>query len=207
MASALRQGSTKFSMGKDAERAALRALRDAHATSGGAFAVTKEELERAKTLDDAFVLLGWRLVRSVDGDIRGIVLSAKEYAGNEEPMFEALASCVEPGSVVDVWHDETPKRFKFTGRTLVERRIKPAEFADFEEEEEPAPVSRIPVFADVVHTAPPAGERRRYAPTESFAPGEWLEHVKFGAGLVMKSAEPGKVRVLFKDGERVLLAK
>ena len=208
MASALRQGSTKFSMRKDAERAAIRALRDAHAqTSGGAFAVGKEELERAKTLDETFLLLGWRIVRGGDGDVRGIVLVAKEYAGNEEPMFEALAPCVEPGSVVEVWHDETPKRFKFTGRTLVERRIKPAEFSDFEEEEEAAPVSRIPVFADVVKTAPPVGERRRYAPTESFTPGEWIEHVKFGPGLVMRNAEPGKVRALFQDGERVLVAK
>ena len=65
----------------------------------------------------------------------------------------------------------------------------------------PAPV------ADVVKTAPPVGERRRYAPTESFTPGEWIEHVKFGPGLVMRNAEPGKVRALFQDGERVLVAK
>lgn len=199
MASALRQGNTKFIMRKEAERAALRALRDA----ASSLSASKEELERAKTLDEGMALLGWRILRNGDGNVRGLRFAGKDYQGNEEPMFEALATCVEPGSVVDVWFDETPKRFKFTGRTLVERRIKPDMFQEFAEEEEAPPPSRIPVFADVVKDAP--STRRTYAPKDTFEPGEWIEHPKFGAGLVMKNAEPGKVRVLFKDGERVLL--
>jgi hypothetical protein len=188
-------------MRKDAERAALRAIRDAHSLA--AFSVSKEDLDRAKTLDDVMEALGWRLLRGAEGNIRGVHYEGDDYLGNEEGLFEALAPYVEPGSVIDVWYDETPKRFKFTGRTLVERRIKPDLFKEYEDEDDEPPPSRAPVFKDVYREAPKA--RRAYAPSETFSPGEWIEHAKFGPGLVMKSAEPGKVRVLFADSERVLL--
>ncbi len=188
-------------MRKDAEKAALRAIRDAHSLA--AFSVSKEDLERAKTLDDLMEALGWRLLRGSDQAIRGIHYQGDDYLGNEEGLFEALAPYVEPGSVIDVWYDETPKRFKFTGRTLVERRIKPDMFEEYEEKDDAPPPSRAPVFKDVFRDAPKT--RRPYAPSQTFAPGEWLEHSKFGPGLVMKAPEPGKVRVLFADSERVLL--
>ena len=198
---ALRQGTTKFIMRKEAERAALRALRDAHTLA--AFSVSKEELERAKTLDEAMGAMGWRLLRGGEGVVRAVRYEGDDYLGNEEPLFEALAPYVEPGCTVDIWHDETPKRLKFTGRTLVERRIKPDMFKDFEDDDDAPPPSRAPEFKDVVRDAP--STRRPYDPKTTFEPGEWLEHSKFGAGLVMKSHEPGKIRVLFADSERVLL--
>lgn len=203
MGSALRQGSTKFTMKKEAERAALRALRDADPDAS--FSVAKEELERAKSIDDALAAFGWHVLRGGDdASIRGLRFEGEDYQGNEEPLFEILAPYIEPGSVIDIWlENDTPKRFKFTGRTVVEKRIKPDAFQDFQDEDDAPPPSRVPVFADVVKTAP--ASRRKYGPGETFAPGEWLEHSKFGAGLVMKGADPGKVRVLFKDGERVLL--
>lgn len=201
MANALRQGTTKFTMRKDAERAALRALRDAH--EGASFSVDKDDLERAKTLDEALAAFGWRLLRSSEGNVRGIHFEGEDYQGNEEALFDALAPYVEPASVIDLWFDEAPKRFKFTGQTLVERRIKPDAFRDYEEEDEAPPPSRIPDFKDALRGAP--ASRRPYAPSATFGPGEWLEHSKFGPGLVLKSGEPGKVRVLFADGERTLL--
>ena len=191
-------------MRKEAERAALRALRDAHADAS--FSVTREELEKFRTLDDALAAFGWRVVRGGDElSIRGVRYVGEDYQGNEEGLFEALAPYVEPGSVIDIQvGGETPKRFKFTGRTLIEKRVKPPDvFVPYEGDDDEPPPSRIPVFSDVYKDVPPT--RRAYVPSQTFSPGEWIDHPKFGAGLVLKGAEPGKVRVLFESGERTLL--
>jgi len=45
---------------------------------------------------------------------------------------------------------------------------------------------------------------RRYALTESFAPGDRIEHPTLGIGVVQGEAGPGKIRVLF-DGRKSLL--
>jgi hypothetical protein len=202
MASVLRQGTTKFTMRKEAERAALRAIRDAH--DEASFSMEREELERARTIDEALTMFGWRVLRGDEGTIRGLRYEGTDYQGDEEGLFDALSPFVEPASVIEIWvENDTPKRFKFTGRTLVEKRIKPEEFRPFQEDDEQPPPSRIPIFKDVYQEAPKS--RRAYGPNERFTPGEWIEHPKFGAGFVLKCADPGKVRVLFSDGERVLL--
>ena len=45
---------------------------------------------------------------------------------------------------------------------------------------------------------------RRYKMTESYEPGERIEHPKFGEGVVETSPGPGKVQVFFEDGRRTL---
>lgn len=50
----------------------------------------------------------------------------------------------------------------------------------------------------------PARPARRYAATETFAPGDAIEHPKFGAGLVVGAAD-GKIEVEFADGPRTLV--
>ncbi|MBK6697285.1 MAG: hypothetical protein IPG50_34615 [Myxococcales bacterium] len=203
MPSQLRQGATKLVIRREAERAALRALRDARPAA--AFSVSREDLEKARSLDDCLLAFGWRVVRGVDGAVRSMAYVATDYTADEKALFDALSPYVEPASIVDLWLDgDAPKRFKFTGRSVVEKRLPPELFAAYvEESDDEPPPSRLPSFSEALATAPSA--RRKYTPTEKFEPGEWIEHVKFGAGLVQAGADPGKARVLFADGERVLV--
>lgn len=39
---------------------------------------------------------------------------------------------------------------------------------------------------------------------ETFRPGEQIKHPRFGVGLVERSADPGKISVLFSDGRKIL---
>lgn len=49
-------------------------------------------------------------------------------------------------------------------------------------------------------------EHRRYTVKENFAAGETLMHKKFGAGAVVEElSSQNKIRVLFQDGEKVLV--
>jgi DNA-directed RNA polymerase subunit M/transcription elongation factor TFIIS len=45
---------------------------------------------------------------------------------------------------------------------------------------------------------------RTYATTESFAPGERVDHSKFGQGVVQSSPGPGKIEILFGDQIKLL---
>jgi len=45
---------------------------------------------------------------------------------------------------------------------------------------------------------------RPYRMTERFAPGERMDHVKFGIGVVEKEIGPNKIEVCFKDARRTL---
>ena len=49
---------------------------------------------------------------------------------------------------------------------------------------------------------------RPYKFSDTFAPGERIDHVKFGTGVVEEILDGGKMEVFFPDGRRVLaLAK
>jgi hypothetical protein len=50
----------------------------------------------------------------------------------------------------------------------------------------------------------PSLPARAYSMRETFQPGEQISHPSFGVGLVERSAEPGKINVMFSDGPRVL---
>lgn len=50
----------------------------------------------------------------------------------------------------------------------------------------------------------PAKPPRRYAPAESYQPGDRVEHPSFGVGVVAGSPGAGKVEVVFPAGARVL---
>jgi len=50
----------------------------------------------------------------------------------------------------------------------------------------------------------PALPVRTYSMRETFRPGEQIKHPRFGVGLVERSADPGKISVLFSDGRKIL---
>ncbi|MDR2727050.1 MAG: hypothetical protein LBC10_03555 [Deltaproteobacteria bacterium] len=50
----------------------------------------------------------------------------------------------------------------------------------------------------------PGSSARPYAMQERFAVGEVIEHPVFGSGLVRETLPPDKMRVLFRDGLRLL---
>jgi hypothetical protein len=45
---------------------------------------------------------------------------------------------------------------------------------------------------------------RRYAPSESYTPGERIQHTTFGTGVVESSPGAGKIQVVFPEGRRIL---
>jgi hypothetical protein len=45
---------------------------------------------------------------------------------------------------------------------------------------------------------------RGYAMSETYRPGERIDHPKFGQGVVESFPEPGKMNVFFEDGRRTL---
>ena len=49
-------------------------------------------------------------------------------------------------------------------------------------------------------------EARPYAPSVALAPGDAVLHPRFGLGLVFEVPEPGKARLFFRSGERLLKA-
>jgi len=50
-----------------------------------------------------------------------------------------------------------------------------------------------------------SGPPRRYAPSESFAAGDVVDHPSFGRGFVSAQKDPGKVEVTFRTGVKVLV--
>jgi len=46
---------------------------------------------------------------------------------------------------------------------------------------------------------------RSYRPAERYEPGDRVEHVQFGMGVVESSPGPGKMQVFFPEGRRVLV--
>jgi hypothetical protein len=62
-----------------------------------------------------------------------------------------------------------------------------------------------PAALDATVAMEAKGPPRRYAPSERFAVGETVEHVKFGEGTVVRVREDGKIEVVFADGPRVLV--
>ena len=63
---------------------------------------------------------------------------------------------------------------------------------------------RAGASAERTREAPPAGPARPYSPQGVYAAGEWVEHSKFGRGLV-KQARGGKIEVRFDSESRVLV--
>jgi hypothetical protein len=47
---------------------------------------------------------------------------------------------------------------------------------------------------------------RPYRMSEAFAPGDQIQHLRFGVGVVENASEPGKINVLFDEGRKVLAA-
>ena len=49
--------------------------------------------------------------------------------------------------------------------------------------------------------------RREYSPKEAFRSGEVMEHPSFGAGIVQRVLEAGKILVLFSTGAKILVCR
>jgi hypothetical protein len=45
-----------------------------------------------------------------------------------------------------------------------------------------------------------------YKMSEAFLPGDQIQHLRFGVGVVEAAGEPGKISVLFDDGRKFLAA-
>lgn len=48
---------------------------------------------------------------------------------------------------------------------------------------------------------------RTYAASQTFRPGDLIQHVKFGEGVVEKLMHPNKIEVIFQDDVRLLIHK
>ena len=65
--------------------------------------------------------------------------------------------------------------------------------------------TRAPVVAPVVAPAfDPNVAPRTYSPREPYSPGERINHPTFGTGVVATTPGPGKVEVVFPEGNRTL---
>ncbi|RMH42584.1 MAG: hypothetical protein D6689_07805 [Deltaproteobacteria bacterium] len=64
-----------------------------------------------------------------------------------------------------------------------------------------APAPKVPVVE-----ANPDRPPRPYRTTDTYEPGDRVQHATFGDGVVQAVVGPGKVEILFADGERRLLA-
>ena len=51
----------------------------------------------------------------------------------------------------------------------------------------------------------PENSFMRYAPSQSFKAEQLIYHVKFGNGYVLEALPDGKINVLFRDGNRLLV--
>jgi hypothetical protein len=69
----------------------------------------------------------------------------------------------------------------------------------------PKPRPRASEPQELVVAADLSRPIRRYALTETFAPGDRIEHPTLGIGVVQGEAGPGKIRVLFDDRKSLLV--
>ncbi len=47
---------------------------------------------------------------------------------------------------------------------------------------------------------------KTYRMSEAYQPGDQIQHLRFGVGVVESASEPGKISVLFDEGRKVLAA-
>ena len=64
---------------------------------------------------------------------------------------------------------------------------------------------RVSEHFDQVMSEKKSAPRKNYAVTELFLKGDVLEHPQFGAGIVEEVKSNGKITVLFREAERVLV--
>ncbi len=69
----------------------------------------------------------------------------------------------------------------------------------------PRPRPRLSAPAEVVVEADLSRPVRPYVFTESYSPGDRLEHQTLGLGVVQGVAGPGKISVLFDETKKVLV--
>lgn len=76
------------------------------------------------------------------------------------------------------------------------KRIKPTAY-------DGSPIGKAPKWKDAIGDRPDDAFVA-YAPSKSFAAGDFVAHAKFGKGVVL-TAENGKMFVLFEEGIKRLL--
>lgn len=197
---------TRFFIPKSREKAALAALRTANLDAS-------EAVRSARTLTEALAAIRWLVHRDDDGNIDGIVGDDEHFNGMEEEELSVLAPFVRRGSSIVIARvrgdNPPPVLFSFDGKKLAVRPLTRRELADeemmvqpdFEPEE---PVAKRPVTGSQETVNAPA-KLVPYAPASKFRRGDWIEHPKFGPGVVIDSLDGQRIRVKFAAEERVLV--
>lgn len=200
------QGATELFLSKAREKSALAALKSHRASYVG--------VQEAKSLTLGLAAIGWLIHRDGAGNIDGI-LASDEYAGLVEDDLAILAPFVKRGSSIVFNYisgfPTRPRYASFDGKRVTVRALTKREMSaagaekllaapDFEPEDPHAKPTPKRPSSDKV----PA-KRTPYRASTNFSPGEWLEHPKFGAGLVIATLDGSRIRVGFSDDERVLV--
>jgi hypothetical protein len=203
MSANLKQGKTKIFVARAHEAAALAALK--RADRDCEFSGT-DEVQSARSFEQALRAAGWGVHRDADGNVDGIYTEGKCRAETE--LLDALASFIRAGSsIVLLRPGHVPVMHTFDGKRRREKHLHLADpvtkdLLSAPTFEESRPSTRMPLWANVKSEMPKTP--RAYRPSDVFAKGEWVAHPKFGAGVVF-GVEGGKIRVLFEAGERVLV--
>ena len=165
----------------------------------------------ARTLADGLAALHWRVHRDAEGTIDDI-LADDGYPGAPEVVFGALAPFVRSGSHVVIAYVRggapPPVMLVFDGkqmkvRALTKREMNEEDILEKPSFDEESPVQLLQTWGTAQASMPQT--RARYGASASFSVGDWLEHPKFGPGLVLSRVDGNKVRVLFASGERSLV--
>jgi hypothetical protein len=165
-----------------------------------------DEVQSARSLEQALKAAGWSVHRDADGNIDGILAEGKCRA--EAELLDVLAAFVRAGSsIVLLRPGHAPVLHTFDGKRRREKRLHAddpvtKDLVQAPVFEETRPSTRVPVWTDVKPEMPQA--QRPYRPSDTYAQGEWVAHPKFGAGVVFRVEGP-KIRVVFEAGERVLV--
>jgi hypothetical protein len=199
----LKQGKTRIFLARAHEAAALAALKRADRDCD--FSGT-DEVQSARSLEQALKAASWSVHRDADGNLDGILAASKARA--EVELLDALAAFMRGGSSIVLQRaGHPPTLHTFDGKRRRDKRLHAndpvtKELLEGPILEEPRPSTRLPVWAAIKAEMPK--DPRAYKPLDTYAKGEWVKHPKFGAGVVF-GVEGGKIRVVFEAGERVLV--
>lgn len=159
------------------------------------------DLEAHGAVDDPDALIRALDVLSaqVGDDTReayGALLASVEGAAEGEREVSSATTRLRQKTEAPAMNEAKARRIlrAFQRALLVEADHKTRDGAPFAER-------RPSTTNDAALVAAATGPAKKYAPTESFAVGDRVDHAKFGIGVVLSKAE-GKIEVAFPDQRR-----